>query len=86
MFIVLTYDVSSKKASKTIKVCRRYLRRVQKSVFEGNLTNSQLERLKEELFQIIDVENDSVLIYCLESTRYTRKEQIGLGESNDCVI
>ena len=86
MFIVLTYDVSTKKANKTIKICRKYLTHVQKSVFEGNLTGLQLEQLKNELKTIIDSRRDAILIYCMESTKYTKKLELGKVIKDDFII
>lgn len=34
MYIILTYDVGSKRVEKVLKICRKYLVHVQKSVFE----------------------------------------------------
>ncbi len=86
MFVVLTYDVSSKKANKTIKICRKYLSHVQKSVFEGYLTGLQLEQLKNEIKPIIDPNKDSILIYCMESTKYTKKLELGKVVKDDFII
>lgn len=49
MFVILVYDVKTKRNNKILKICRKYLRHVQKSVFEGNLTEAKLKRLKNEL-------------------------------------
>ena len=38
MYIICTYDVKSKNCPKFMKLLRRYLFHVQKSVFEGELT------------------------------------------------
>lgn len=62
MTIVCTYDVNEKKCPKYMKILRKYLFHVQKSVFEGNLTPTQFKRLKEELKKI-NGEGDSVFFY-----------------------
>ena len=80
MFIILAYDVNQKRVGKVLKTCRRYLHHVQKSVFEGTITESKLNHLKRDLQKIIDTEEDSICIYRMESTRYTTKEQIGVLE------
>ena len=48
MFVILVYDVKAKRNNKILKTCRKYLRHVQKSVFEGNLTEAKLKRLKNQ--------------------------------------
>ena len=42
MFVIMSYDINKKRVSKVMKVCRKYLIHVQKSVFEGNLTEVAL--------------------------------------------
>ncbi len=78
MFVIISYDVNTKRVGKVMKTCRKYLVHIQKSVFEGSLTEKKLNKLKRELNNIIDVDQDSVCIYCMESAKYTRKEQIGV--------
>ena len=53
MFVIVTYDVASKRVAKVMKTCRKYLTHVQKSVFEGMITEGKLKRLKEELDKLI---------------------------------
>ena len=53
MFVILVYDVKTKRNNKILKTCRKYLRHVQKSVFEGNLTEAKLKRLKNELKKML---------------------------------
>jgi len=78
MFVILVYDVDQKRVAKVLKKCREYLFWVQNSVFEGELTGMKLRQLKRELKAIIDDEYDSVIIYKLESTRYSSREVLGL--------
>ena len=46
MFVILTYDVNKKRVNKIKKICKKYLVHVQNSVFEGNITDSRLNKLK----------------------------------------
>ena len=46
MFVILVYDVKTKRNNKILKTGRKYLRHLQKSVVEGNLTEATLNRLK----------------------------------------
>ncbi len=77
MFVILTYDVNKKRVTKVKKTCQRYLRHVQLSVFEGNITESKLSLLKQDLEKIIKVEVDQVCIYRFNDIKYASKEQIG---------
>lgn len=77
MYIILSYDINAKRVGKALKICRKYLHSVQKSVFEGYLSDRQLESLKKELHKLIKLNEDSICIYKLESLKYTSKDVIG---------
>lgn len=78
MFVILVYDVGSKRVGKVMKTVKKYLTPVQKSVFEGFLTESKTEKMKAEIYKIIDPEHDSVMLYKLGSMRFAEKEEIGI--------
>lgn len=84
--VILVYDINQKRVGKALKICRKYLIHIQKSVFEGNITEAKLKALKEELGHLIDVQIDSVIIYHLDSVKYTKKEQIGIVQSTSNII
>ncbi len=86
MYVILVYDIQQKRVGKVLKICRKYLVHVQRSVFEGNITEARLQALKSELKKVLDVQQDSVIIYHLDSVKYTRKEQIGVIQSNSNMI
>lgn len=62
MFIICTYDVDEKKCAKYMKILRKYLFHIQKSVFEGTLTPKQFKTLKEEL-KNVKGDSDSIIFY-----------------------
>lgn len=86
MYIILTYDISSKRVAKAMKICRKYLRHVQKSVFEGTVTQAKVNQLKVELQKVIVPSEDSILMYEFESLRFTSKEHIGKYEEYTNII
>ena len=53
MYVILVYDIHQKRVGKALKICRKYLIHIQKSVFEGNITESKLKALKEELGHLL---------------------------------
>jgi CRISPR-associated protein Cas2 len=67
--VILVYDISTetkegvRRLNRVRKIARRYLDHVQKSVFEGELTEGEIEKLKFELQCIIDNDEDFVIIY-----------------------
>ena len=75
-----------KRNKKVLKICRRYLNHVQKSVFEGVITEAKLNHLKEEIKTVICKEEDSVAIYEFETLKYSSKEVIGLNELGDNIL
>lgn len=77
MFVVLSYDVGERRVRKVMKTCRRYLTHVHESVFQGKVTEQDLEHLKEDLAKVMDAHEDSVRIYELESPRYLYTEDLG---------
>ena len=91
MKIILIYDIElkegkdQKRLNKIKKISRQYLHHIQKSVFEGSLTPSQIFKLQKEILDIIDKKRDSVIIYKLpdgielERTVLTEKE---VGDEN----
>ncbi len=77
MFVLMTYDVHSRRVAKAMKVARRYLRRVQDSVFEGELTPGGLSALKRDLDAILDPDYDSVLFYTWREPWQLSRDAIG---------
>jgi len=77
MYVILVYDVGVERVNKVNKVCKKYLTWVQNSVFEGEITNADLMKLKDELRQVIDEKEDSVLIYRFRSKAYYKREELG---------
>ena len=61
----------------------RYLTHVQKSVFEGTITEARLRKLKREMERVIDANEDSIIIYRFETLKYSSKEVIGIYEESD---
>ncbi|MEK4799370.1 CRISPR-associated endonuclease Cas2 [Thermoactinomyces sp. FSL K6-2592] len=78
MFVILVYDVNQKRVAKVLKKCRAYLHWVQNSVFEGEITPSNLYKLKHELNRLIDKNEDSVIIYTFRTLTYSKREVLGL--------
>lgn len=83
MMVLITYDVDTisetgeKRLRKVAKLCRDYGQRVQNSVFECRLTESQFVILKNKINAIIDNELDNVRFYLLGNNWNRRIETIG---------
>lgn len=77
MFIILSYDVGEVRCAKISKIAKKYLTYMQRSLYQGYLTEKQLKRLQEELFPKIDPDHDSVVIYRLCGDNDITVEKIG---------
>ena len=86
MYYILTYDITSpKRLPKALKICRKYLNWVQNSVFEGELSTSQMERLIGEIKGVIQRKEDSVIIYTARTPEVINKEVVGI-EKNEISV
>lgn len=81
MYVILVYDVNVKRVAKMLKLCRRYLHWIQNSVFEGELTEVQLKRLKAEIDQLIESGEDSVIIFSSRQSSWMEKEIVGVNKN-----
>lgn len=75
-YFIAVYDVNQKRGGKMLKLFRRYLRWVQNSVFEGELTRSQYERLRQEA-EFLREEGDCVIFYQLRDEQYVDRTVLG---------
>ena len=53
----------------------------QNSVFEGEISDAQLAKIRTGLKEIADEKADSVIIYKMKSERYFETELIGIEKS-----
>ena len=63
--------------------CTMHGIRVQPSVFECNIDNTQFHRLKAELSELIDKETDSLRFYVLGNNYQQKVTHIGAHETPD---
>lgn len=81
MLILITYDVSTetsegrKRLRRVAKTCLNYGQRVQKSVFECQVSTLEMAKLELQLLDEIDENEDSLRIYRIpEPIEKNRKE------------
>lgn len=80
MYVICTYDVDKKRCAKIMKILRKYLFHVQRSVFEGTLTPKKYEVLQQELQPIVQ-QGDSVMFFISYNEKQIYKK--GIGEIKD---
>lgn len=89
MMILVTYDVDftesggRKRLRKIAKLFENYGIRVQNSVFELVIDNSQYVKLKKEVLNIIDKEMDSVRFYRMGKSWENKIEKLGKNDEMD---
>lgn len=84
---LLTYDIANpKRLARIAKICEKYLIRVQKSVFEGDLTPAALHALQTDLQTEIDVESDAVAIYLIPVTSVKKKVMLGIHPTDPYIL
>lgn len=77
MYIVLVYDIGEKRVGKMLKLCRKYLNWIQNSVFEGEISEVKLKELQHLAKQIMNVEQDSLIIFKSRNEKWLEKEIVG---------
>jgi CRISPR-associated protein Cas2 len=82
MYIIAVYDVNEKRVAKMLKLFRRYLHWIQNSVFEGELTETQLKELEYEIAKIMHKNEDSIIIFTNANEKWMNKKIIGLEKNN----
>ena len=88
MYVILVYDINleEKEGQKVLrnvfKICKKYLVHIQNSVFEGELLESQMLKLKAELNRYIRDDKDSVIVFKSRSQRWLDKEFLGMIEED----
>jgi CRISPR-associated endoribonuclease Cas2 len=80
MYVLIVYDVAVKRVGKVHKCLKRFLHWRQNSVFEGELTEAQIEAVKNDLQKIIDDNMDSVLLYVARDKKWLKCESLGREE------
>lgn len=89
MLILVTYDVSTvekaglRRLRRVAQACEDYGVRVQKSVFECQVGQTEWVQLKDRLLREIQNDQDSLRFYHLDETAKQRIEHHGVGKPID---
>lgn len=92
-YVFLFYDIADEfsevgkyRVAKVFKICKKYLKHHQKSIFRGNITPANQIKLFSELKKVIDKDIDFVTIikmltsgsFCEETLGNPKKESEGI--------
>lgn len=83
LFVILVYDFNEKRVAKALKIARKYLHWVQNSVFEGEISEANYKKLKIELQNIMNSDEDSVIFYTFRTQKYSKREEFGLKKGGE---
>ena len=87
MWIIVAYDVCTqtpegcKRLRRVCQACKNFGQRVQKSVFECQVTDVQFENLRAGLLKIIKKDEDNLRLYRLTEPRNKHVEEYGLAHT-----
>lgn len=65
-----------------LKLCRKYLNWIQNSVFEGEISEVKLKELYHRASDIMDLEEDSLIVFQSRENKWLKKEIIGKERSS----
>ncbi len=77
MYVIIVYDINVYRINTIRKFLKRFVNWVQNSVFEGEITESQLIRIKAFINKHTDPEYDFIKIYSMDSDKYLDSYIIG---------
>lgn len=82
MYCILVYDCGEKRVGKMLKHCRKYLNWIQNSVFEGELSQVQIDKMLHGAKKIMVEEEDSVIIFTSRNAKWLEKQVIGVDKAS----
>lgn len=83
MYVILVYDAEARRDPKVLRVCRRYLDWIQNSVFEGEITEAKLKKLKTELAKVIDSKRDYIVFYTTKDASFVQRDTLGSPKTTE---
>lgn len=81
-YVIAVYDVNENRTGVPRKTLRRYLQHVQNSVFEGEISEGELSKLKSSMNEYIKDE-ESLIIYISSSKKLVKREVMGDDPTED---
>ena len=81
MYVIIVYDIKVERVNKVKGFLRKHLYWIQNSVFEGEVTKSEMEKIETGLLSIIDKNMDSVIIYRFRTDDAFNRKILGIEKS-----
>jgi CRISPR-associated protein Cas2 len=81
MFVIIVYDIKVERVNKVKSYLRENIYWVQNSVFEGEITPSEYEKITKKLKEIINEEEDSIIIYKFPMEDMMERKVLGIEKA-----
>jgi len=75
-------EAGKNRGTRVFKICKKYFKHHQKSIFRGNVTPASLIRFKNEIDKVIDHKLDFISIVKLKNKNVFEEEILGTNEQN----
>jgi CRISPR-associated protein Cas2 len=82
VYVVIVYDVEADRTRLFLKFLRQYLTHVQNSVFEGEITEGDIEEIKQRLESMLK-SGESTIVYRMSSEKYVSRTVYGEDPAED---
>jgi len=88
MYIIAMYDINTetksgrKRLRQIFKLMKKYLIRIQNSVFEGELSLAKFEEMKSKANEIIDSAIDSLIFFKSRDIKWMEKDICGFQKDD----
>ncbi len=82
MYCIIVYDVVVSRIDSVRITLKQYLNWIQNSVFEGEITPADLLEIKSKITGLINLEEDSVLVFTVNNSKWIDKAVIGMEKNN----
>jgi CRISPR-associated protein Cas2 len=86
MYVIIVYDVNAERVSKVCQFLKMFSHWVQNSVFEGELTESELMKVEMGLKEIINENEDSITIYIFPNEKVIERRFIGIRKNEPTFV
>jgi CRISPR-associated protein Cas2 len=83
VFVIITYDVDTKRVNKVRKILKKYITWTQNSVFEGEITEGKLHKCLSDIERVVKRKEDSIYIYEIKNPRNINKNILGIEKNFD---
>lgn len=82
VYVIVVYDMEADRTRLMLNFLRQYLTHVQNSVFEGEITEGDLETIENRTRDILEPD-ESTIIYRMNSGKYVDRTVVGEDPTED---